>query len=67
MNREQLRDSDIAKVLPSAVRARLRAALEIDPGVAPGYSIDRTRELNRVTHEAKCQFPQYFSRNRFYT
>lgn len=52
-----------AKVLPKIVRDKLRAALEIHPGVEPGCSLERTRELDRVTHHAKMHFPQYFQKD----
>ena len=58
--RRKLIASDVAKILPRIVRDRLRAALTIHPGVDLGGSRERTQELDRVTQQARMQFPQYF-------
>jgi len=48
-------------MLPRAVRERMALALQIDPGVPPGESPARTRELESAIFHARVQFPKLFN------
>ena len=48
-------------MLPRAVRERIALALQVDPGVPPGESPARTRELESAIFHARIQFPKLFN------
>lgn len=49
-------------MLPRWVREQMVEALKIDPDIAPGESLARTRALESVIFRARAQHPHLFRR-----
>ena len=51
-------------MLPRHVRDRMARVLQIDPGVPPGESPRRARELAETLFAARMRYPQLFKHSK---